>query len=95
MLSKVRSWVPPSDDYRKIKNFMESQLIDSLNFDCSQVYVERIIPKDEWIQEQVNRTDLVNSMKYHLEQYNRAVAAAEKETQWLKTFSESIKKVTE
>ena len=95
MLSKVRSWVPPSDDYRKIKNFMESQLIDSLNFDCSQVYVERIIPKDEWIQEQVNRTDLVNSMKYHLEQYNRAVVAAEKETQWLKTFSESIKKVTE
>lgn len=95
MLSKVRSWVPPSDDYRKIKNFMESPLIDSLNFDCSQVYVERIIPKDEWIQEQVNRTDLVNSMKYHLEQYNRAVVAAEKETQWLKTFSESIKKVTE
>lgn len=95
MLSKVRKWTPPSEEYEDIKNFMESQLFDSLSFDCSGVYVEKIIPKDEWIQEQVNRTDLVKSMKYHLEQYNRAVADAEKETQWLKTFSESIKKVTE
>lgn len=95
MLSKVRSWVPPSDDYRNIKNFMESQLLGSLSFDCSDVYVEKIIPEDEWIQKQVNSTDLVKSMEYHLEQYNKAVAAAEKETQWLKTFSESIKKVTE
>lgn len=93
MLSKVRSWVPPSEDYNGIKNFMESQLLDSLSFDCSAVYVEKIIPKDEWIQKQVDRTDWINSMKYHLEQYNRAVAAAEEETQWLKTFSESIKKV--
>ena len=95
MLSKVRSWVPPSEDYNGIKNFMESQLLDSLNFDCSQVYVERIIPKDEWIQEQSNRTDLIESMKYNLEQYNKAVVAAKEDTQWLKKFSESIKKVTE
>lgn len=44
---------------------------------------------------QSNRTDLIKSMKYNLEQYNKSVVAAEKDTQWLKTFSESIKKVTE
>lgn len=95
MLSKVRKWTPPSEEYEGVKNFMESQLFDSLSFDCSAVYVEKIIPKDKWIQEQINRTDLVKSMKYHQEQYNRAVADAEENTQWLKTFSESIKKVTE
>lgn len=95
MLSKVRSWVPPSEDYNGIKNFMESQLIDSLDHDCSHVYMEKIVPKDEWIQEQSNRTDLIESMKYNLEHYNKAVVAAEKGTQWLKKFSESIKKVTE
>lgn len=95
MLSKVRSWIPPSEDYKGIKDFMESQLTDSLDFDCSHVYVENIIPKDEWIQKQSNRTDLIESMKYNLEQYNKSVVAAEKYTQWLKTFSESIKKVTE
>lgn len=95
MLSKVRSWIPPSEDYNGIKDFMESQLIDSLDFDCRHVYVENIIPKDEWIQKQANRTDLIESMKYNLEHHNKAVIAAEKDTQWLKTFSESIKKVTE
>lgn len=95
MLSKVRSWIPPSEDYNGIKSFMESQLIESLDVDCSNVYMENIIPKDEWIQEQTNRTDLIESMRYNLEHYNKAVAAAEKDTQWLKIFSESIKKVTE
>lgn len=57
--------------------------------------MEDIIPKDEWIQEQSNRTDLIRSMKYNLEQYNKSVVAAEKDTQWLKTFSESIKNITE
>lgn len=95
MLSKVRRWTPPSKEYEGVKDFMESQLIDSLDFDCSHVYVENIIPKDEWIQKQTNRTDLIESMKYNLEQYNKSVVAAEKDTKWLKTFSESIKKVTE
>lgn len=95
MLSKVRSWIPPSEDYKGIKDFMESQLIESLDFDCRHVYVENIIPKDKWIQEQANRTDLIESMKYNLEHYNKSVVAAKKDTQWLKTFSESIKKVTE
>lgn len=95
MLSKVRKWTPPSKDYEGIKDFMESQLIDSLDFDCSHVYVEDIVPKDEWIQKRINRSDLVKSMKRSLEDYNKAVVAAEKDTQWLKTFSESIKKVIE
>jgi len=38
---------------------------------------------------------LIESMRYNLEHYNKAVVSAEKDTQWLKTFSESIKKVTE
>lgn len=95
MLSKVRSWIPPSEDYKCIKDFMVNQLTDSLDFDCSHVYVENIIPKDEWIQKQANRTDLMESIMYNLEHYNKEIIAAEKDTQWLKTFSESIKKVTE
>ena len=95
MLSKVRRWTPPSKDYESIKDFMESQLIDSLDFDCRHVNVKNIINKDEWIKKQINRSDLVESMNYNLEHYNKAVVAAEKDTQWLKEFSESIKKVTE
>lgn len=95
MLSKVRSWIPPSEDYKGINDFMESQLTDSLDFDCSHVYVENIIPKDEWIQKQANRTDLIEYMMYNLKQYNKSVVSAEKDTQWLKTFSESIKEVKE
>lgn len=53
------------------------------------LYVENIIPKDEWIQKQSNRTDLIKSMKYNLEQYNKSVVAAEKDTQWLKNFQKA------
>ena len=73
--------------YRKSDGFASGE---SYIFSCR---IE--IPKDEWIQKQSNRTDLIESMKYNLEQYNKSVVAAEKDTQWLKTFSESIKKVTE
>lgn len=95
MLDKVRQWQPPSDEYINIKNFMERQLLESIDFDCNSFYVEKSIPKDEWIQNQQNRNDLVKAMNYNLEEYNKAIKAAEKDTEWLRTFSDSIKKVTD
>lgn len=34
MLAKVQAWVPPSPEHIKFKEFMMSQLQESINFDC-------------------------------------------------------------
>jgi hypothetical protein len=92
MLEKVRKWVVPSASYQGVKDFMESQLLESIEVDCN-IYVTKIIPKDKWIANQQNRPDFVKNMNDHLEQYHQAVASAAESTQWLKTFTESIRKV--
>ena len=34
MLVKVRAWDPPTEDHERFKEFMESQLTESIDFDC-------------------------------------------------------------
>lgn len=35
MLAAVRAWVPPTGEHKEMKSFMESQLTESIKFDCS------------------------------------------------------------
>lgn len=39
MLEKVKEWVPPTPDHNGLKDFMISQLEDSIKFDCSEFQI--------------------------------------------------------
>lgn len=64
MIAKVEAWIPPSSEHVGLKEFMLSQLRDSLEFDCSGSYyadalrdLESRTPED-WLEQQkeaVNR----------------------------------------
>lgn len=94
MLKKVRKWVVPSEEYQGIKDFMEKQLLEAIEWDC-RVSIDKVEPKDEWISFRKNRPDLVDNINYHLQKYHKEVEDAVKTTQWLKSFTESIRKVEE
>lgn len=93
MLSKVRTWVPPTEEHNGIKSFMEKQLLDSIEEDCDDLYLERITPKDEWIKSKKDYSHFIDTMNSYLEMYKKGVASAEKATQFIKEFSDSIKDV--
>lgn len=64
MLDKVRKWDIPSEEYQRVKDFMETQLTDSILHDCN-FHVQEVLPKSQWIASQQNRSDLVEDMNYH------------------------------
>lgn len=92
MLKKVRKWVVPSEQYQGVKDFMEEQLLKAIEWDC-RVDIDKVTPKDEWISFRKNRPDLVDNINYHLQKYQKDVEEAATSTQWLKIFTESIRKV--
>lgn len=92
MLKKVRKWVVPSEEYQGVKDFMEEQLLKAIEWDC-RVDIDKVTPKDEWISFRKNRPDLVDNINYHLQKYQKDVEEAATSTQWLKIFTESIRKV--
>jgi hypothetical protein len=44
MLAKVRSWKPSYDEHAGLRSFMESQLVDSIKFDCGSGPYQRELP---------------------------------------------------
>ena len=92
MLDKVRKWDIPSEEYQGVKDFMEAQLTDSILHDCN-IHVQEVLPRSQWIASLQNRSALVKDMNYHFKKYQEEVAHAAESTRWLKTFTESIKKV--
>lgn len=93
MLKKVESWIPPTEQYEGIKSFMRQQLLDSIEYDCDNFYYEKLIPKDEWIKEKKDNSYLIESMNRQMEMYKKSVKEADKGSQFIKEFKESIKKV--
>lgn len=92
MLSKVKSWNPPSVEHDGIKSFMEEELKYNIE-SCGSFYEMKIIPKDEWIANKKNAFRLIDDMKYHLDKYKKDVEDAKKATEFIQMFADSIKNV--
>lgn len=77
MLDRVRAWTPPTQDHNNFKEFMEKQLLESIDFDCgnSSYYNEPIIKKTgsqyrEYLIASL-REDIVRYQKHHEEEVQR------------------------
>ena len=92
MLSKVESWIPPSIEHDGIKLFMEEQLKYNID-DCENIYQEEIIPKNEWFEHKKNCFRLLKDLKYHIDKYKEDVEGTKKATEFIQSFSDSIKMV--
>lgn len=94
MLQKVRKWNPPSSDHIEFKNFMISQIEDSIKWDCDTKYNQERIDKANTISfEEWCKIELDN-IKWNIEYYS-ANLTKEKENldsrnKWISQLRKSL-----
>lgn len=92
MLEKVNAWTPPTEDHRKFKTHMVSQIIDSLKFDCSDFYQNMVLQKLDGITWRTNKINtLVSSMAFKSSDYVREIKKIEESNKWIRALLNSLK----
>ncbi len=92
MLSQVRAWQPPTPDHVNYKEFMESQIVESIKFDCCLEFDSAPAPQEpatwhaEWI------ADLKASLVRSEQQQRDEVKRAHDRTQWVHAIRDSFAK---
>lgn len=90
MLSEATKWEPPSQDHVNMKEFMISQLQDSIRQDCPP---EPGAPPvrlsaEEWLAE--NKSEALRDIEYWGTRTLEEFARAEKSTRWIRELKESL-----
>lgn len=89
MLQQVRNWEPPSRAHIELKNFMISQLEESLKFDCS--YVLEDVKKLNGREYKVSLiTSLKKDIKYHSKKWKEELKRNNEGNKWIKELFNSL-----
>ena len=91
MLSKAKAWISPSEDHNKLKEFMVSQLEDSIKFDCGGDYYEKPTVKltgEQWRSEQTEKAH--KDIAYHIKNYREEVERTDSRNEWIDMLRNSI-----
>lgn len=94
MLSKVRSWVPPTEDHNEFKRFMVEQLEKSIEFDCDVQYRKhelsetRRLTGQQWKDKEAVR--LIDELAYHKEQNINEIYRVNARNEWLRQLRNSL-----
>ena len=96
MIAKVEAWTPPSSEHVGLKEFMLSQLRDSIGFDCSGRYYEDALrdlqskTPEDWLEQQkeaVNR-----NLEYYTNSLKKESERVEGRNLWKTQLFESLGK---
>ena len=89
MLDKVRGWEPPTADHIELKNFMERQLIESINFDCNYSWPEPTPQKrSEWYEKALARAQ--KELASAEEENAKEIARCQNRSKWLRDLRQSL-----
>jgi hypothetical protein len=90
MLEKVRAYVPPSEDHVGYKEFMESQITQSIDFDCGTSYFTHPVKLsgEEWLEEELKR--LQRDAENAREHYRKEIELCEGRTKWVRLLKKSL-----
>jgi len=102
MLVEIQNWVPPSSEHVNMKDFMIKQVTDSIEWDCSGDYGDRVLQEldmevkqgtdisvKKWLAEMINSAQ--KKVKYHEEDYAKEVETCRKRTEWIQLLRDSLK----
>jgi len=94
MLASVMAWNPPTPDHKGLKDFMESQIIESIKWDCNTDYEEEHAPKrktgKKWLDEGIK--SCLHDLSYHTKEHQKEVERCASRTSWVRELRNSIKK---
>lgn len=90
MLEKVSAWAPPTSEHAELKNFMQSQLLQSIDFDCGPAYSARPTPvkRDDWHAKAVEQA--TRDVEYHTVENQKAIDRAAGRTAWIAALRQSL-----
>lgn len=90
MLADVRGWVPPSPDHVEMKEFMVSQLVESIRWDCGDWGIDEPEPMEPevWLARHVEqKAQALASAEEALRQEEERVAGRNR---WVRQLRESL-----
>lgn len=91
MLSKVNNWNSPSRDHDKLKEFMASQINESIKFDCGSTYYNTPTKKmtgEQW--RSMRLESLHKDIAYHVNGYSEEVERTNNRNEWIATLRSSL-----
>lgn len=91
MLQKARQFKSPSPDHDNYAKFLVEQLEQSIKFDCSTDYYDRMsepVPFEKWEQDRLNR--LSDDISYHMKQRDDEIARTKERNNWVRQLREAL-----
>lgn len=91
MLADVRAWKPPTPDHVELKNFMESQIVDSIKWDCigGELSKPKRLAGDKWLQSA--KLKALKDLAYNEEENNKEIERVDQRNAWIKALRQSLK----
>ena len=93
MIKLVEAWSPPTSEHKGLKEFMLSQLNDSVKFDCNNDYYEDLLKKKmvspkEWLAAAI--ADAKYSIDYHSKKAREEHEDTLKRIEWIMQLQHSV-----
>jgi hypothetical protein len=99
MLAQVQDWQPPTPDHENLKSFMQSQIEESIRFDCgiarTEVELGRALATQEqeidakqWRDDQLQ--EMLKSLSYHVTEYQKELGRCREANGWILALVESV-----
>lgn len=90
MLERVRVFNPPSNDHVPLKEFMEEQIIQTMEHDCDHKYntPPTLLTGKQWLAREVKRAE--TNFKYYLKEYEKQVKYVDDRNRWVNQLRETI-----
>ena len=92
MLEEARAWTPPTPDHVGLRDFMCSQIKDSIEFDCNSKYYSTPVPQlngSDWAAKR--RANLEHDIQYYEQEHEKEVLRAAQRTEWVRALRNSLK----
>lgn len=91
MLEQAKAWTPPSSDHVNLKEFMVSQIEESIRFDDRSEYCEPLPRQsgEQWLADQIKAAEW--SVSYHEKAHKEEVDRCKKRSEWVKALRTSLK----
>ncbi len=90
MLAEVRAWTPPTPAHSELREFMEKQLVESLDFDCC-FEPKRPVARtgSQWLAEK--RQAVAHDIGYHRQHHAEEVERTNGRNAWIQALYDSLK----
>lgn len=90
MLEQVKAWKPPTEEHNNLKEFMISQLQESMDYDCV-VYSPYTDDREEYINYYMSPDPFLKEIAYYKERYEKEVELCNNRKQWVIKLIQSFK----